>query len=55
MEPLVKEEMDLPVTMLPAAAAAAVDTMAVAVERQLKTTDQDGLAVAVAARPFLEE
>jgi hypothetical protein len=47
--------LEVPVITQQAAAVAAVDTMAVAVERQRKTTDQDGLAVAVAALPFLEE
>jgi hypothetical protein len=47
--------MDLLGITRPAAAAVAVDTMVVAVEHQLKTTDQDGLQVVVVAHPFLEE
>jgi hypothetical protein len=55
MELWVSVVLEVPVITQQAAAVAAVDTMAVAVERQHKTTDQDGLAVAVAALPFLEE
>ena len=47
MELWVSVAPEVPVIIQLAAAAAAVDTMAVAVERQRKITGQDGLAVAV--------
>jgi hypothetical protein len=52
MEHLVKEGMVLLGIMQQAAAAAAVDITAVAVEHQHKTTDQDGLLVVGVAHPF---